>query len=266
MEGSKEKNHAITIVKRRQVVYFVYLDESGSTGPDPIQRFFVIAALTADAEHCIQAQEQLVNLKLKFFPTIQPEEIEIKGRNLVQGKDFFENVRLETRQAILEEIYILLRTQPFWLFATVVDKFDPALRRLSLMPDDFYRFAYKNLIRRIDLFLKTEAEAGLVFVDSRASSIRSHLQDARLISIHREYLHSVRKAGDDSRLVEYPVFVQSQFFAAIQLADVCAYKLFHAFQTTPDAKTTKELNPEGEEGLRIILKMLERSSGLERLP
>jgi hypothetical protein len=69
-----------------------------------------------------------------------------------------------------------------------------------------------------------------------------------------------------SRLVEYPVFVQSQFFAAVQLADVCAYNLFHSFQLRPQARTLEELNPTGEEGLEVALKMLERSSGLERLP
>ncbi|MFQ5853914.1 MAG: hypothetical protein ACE5JU_25425, partial [Candidatus Binatia bacterium] len=106
------------------------------------------------AEHCMHAQEKLIELKRKFFPTIHPEEIEIKGRNLIRGKDFFVHVRQETRQSILEEIYNLLREEPFWLFATVFDKNHPAARHLDLLPDDVYRYAYKNLIRRVDEFLK----------------------------------------------------------------------------------------------------------------
>ena len=31
-------------------------------------------------------------------------------------------------------------------------------------------------------------------------------------------------------MVEYPIFVQSEFFAAIQLADLCAYNIFRALQ------------------------------------
>ena len=169
-------------------MYFVYVDESGTTGPDPVQRFFVLAALVASMEHCLQVQEQLIGLKLRFFPAIQPEEIEIKGRNLIHGKDFFENVRLETRQAILHEIYTLLREQPLWLLVTVMDKAHPTLQRLGLVPDDIYRYAYKNLIQRVDAFLESTGELGLIFIDSMASSIRSHLKDARLVSIHREYL------------------------------------------------------------------------------
>ncbi len=247
-------------------MYFLYFDESGNPGHDPVQRFFTLAALAARAEHCLSIQQRLVDLKLKFFPTVQPHEIEIKGRNLIHGKGFFENVRLETREAILQEIYGLLESKPLRLFVTVLDKSHPALQRLGLLPDDVYRYAYKNLIQRVDLFLSKEASLGLVFIDSMASSIRNDLKDARLVNFHREYLQEVERSGRETSVVEYPVFVQGQFFAAIQLADVCAYQIFHAFQTTPDASGLEELNPRGERGLKIVLRMLQRSSGLERLP
>lgn len=107
---------------------------------------------------------------------------------------------------------------------------------------------------------------GLVLIDSRASSIRSNLKDARLIAVHREYLQGRKRAREGSQLVEYPVFVQSEFFAAVQLADVCAYELFHAYQTVPTARTLNKLNPEGHKGLGVILKMLARSKGLDKLP
>lgn len=247
-------------------MYFLYFDESGNPGPDPVQRFFTLAALAARAEHCLSIQQRLVDLKLKFFPTVQPHEIEIKGRNLIHGKGFFEDVRLETREAILREIYGLLESEPLWLFVTVLDKNHPALQRLGLLPDDVYRYTYKNLIRRVDLFLSKEANPGLVFIDSMASSIRSSLRDARLINFHREYLQEMARSGRETSVVEYPVFVQGQFFAAIQLADVCAYQVFYAFQTVPNASGLEELNPRGEQGLEVVLRMLQRSSGLERLP
>ncbi len=246
--------------------YFLYLDESGNPGSDPVQRFFVLTALTTRVEHCMAVQELLTDLKLKFFPAIQPDEIEIKGRNLIHSKGFFENVRLETRQAILHEIFDLLGKQPLWLFATIIDKEDPAIRRLGLLPDDVYRYAYKNLLRPIEHFLVEVAGSGLIFVDSLASSIRSHLRDIRLIGIHREYLGEVKRMGQTSRLLEFPVFVQGQFFSAIQLADVCAYEIFHAFQIEPEAVTLEELNPHRKEGLEVVLKLLKRSDGLERLP
>ncbi len=214
----------------------------------------------------MRAQDQFVDLKRKFFPSVLPEEIEVKGRFLLQGKGFFRNVRQEVRNALLSEIYDLLRRLPFWLFATVVDKANSALQRLNLLPDDVYRIAYKNLLDRVDISLFAKDDLGLVLVDSRASSIRSNLKDARLVAVHREYLQGQKKTGRGSRLVEYPVFVQSEFFAAVQLADVCAYELFHAYQTVPTARTLAELNPKGLKGLEIILKMLARSEGLDLLP
>ena len=247
-------------------MYFLYFDESGNTGFDPVQRFFTLAALAAQARHCLSIQQRLTDLKFKFFPTVQPYEIEIKGRNLIHGKGFFENVRQETRESILHEIYGLLKSEPLQLFATVLDKEDPALQRLRLSSDDVYRYAYKNLIQRVDTFLGKEATPGLVLIDSMASSIRSDLKDARLVSFHLEYLHEMRRANLETSVVEYPVFVQGQFFAAIQLADVCAYQLFRAFQLTPDASGLEDLNPRGERGLEVVLRMLQHTSGLERLP
>ena len=247
-------------------MYFIYLDESGNPGRDPVQRFFVLAALATDAQYCLSIQQQLTDLKLKYFPAVQPEEIEIKGRSLIHGKDFFEHVRLETREAILNEIFTMLGRHSLRLFATVVDKTNPAMQRLELLPDDVYRYAYKNLMHRVDDYLGSQKSQGLVFIDSMASSIRSHVKDARLVQIHREYLQGIAKTDRSSHFVEYPVFVQSQFFAAIQLADTCAYELFRAYQSTPNAGGIAVLNPKGERRLKLILRMLEQSSGLERLP
>ena len=214
----------------------------------------------------MHAQDQIANLKLKFFPSVLPENIEIKGRSLLQGKGFFENVRQKVRNALLDEIYDLLRQLPFRLFATVVDKDHPTLQRLNLLPDDVYRFAYKNLLSRVDTVLVAERDLGLVLIDSRASSIHRSLKDARLIAVHREYLQGQRRVQGGSQLVEFPVFVQSEFFAAVQLADVCAYEVFHTFQRVQTIRMLDELNPEGHKGLGIIQKMLARSEGLDLLP
>lgn len=95
------------------------------------------------------------------------------------------------------------------------------------------------------------------------SSNKNNLKDTPLAAVHREYL-ARRKFPTRSRLVEYPLFVQSEFFAAVQLADVCAYELFHAFQAgwmTRDAMVVEE-----HRGLETVVKMLARSEGLEVLP
>lgn len=54
-------------------MYFVYIDESGNTGRDPVQQFFVLAALVARVEDCMRAQDQLVALKLSSFPLYYPK-------------------------------------------------------------------------------------------------------------------------------------------------------------------------------------------------
>jgi hypothetical protein len=70
----------------------------------------------------------------------------------------------------------------------------------------------------------------MLLVDSQASSVRSHLKDDRLVRFHQECLNELTRGGREIRIVEYPIFVQSEFFAATQLADLCAYHIFRAMQ------------------------------------
>jgi hypothetical protein len=245
-------------------MYFIDVDESGSTAlNDRYQRFFVLAALVAKSADCLALEERFNDLKVKMFPGVQPEEIEIKGRNLVYGHEFFGKIQVEIRQAILQELHSILQSQPLVLFATIVDKGNESLQRLGLLPDDVYRYGYKNLLHRVDPFLRSQNAEGLILIDCRASSIRSHLQDARIIAIHREFLKGVTREGLTPSIVEYPIFVQSQFFGAVQLADLCAYELFHACQKCPELDA---LNPDNDWNLAVVLKLLSPPGRCERIP
>jgi hypothetical protein len=272
-------------------VSFVYIDESGTAGLDSTQHFFVLAATVIKVDQCRAIQEKLTKLKQEYFHTIRPEEIEIKGRNIEQAKDFFEHINLDTRREIVKRLFELLFAHNISLFATVFSKEEESVRRLNMPPDDVYRYAYKNLIIRLNEFLESKNEFGMLFVDSQASSVRSHLKDDRLVRFHQECLNEVTQAGKQIRIVEYPVFVQSEFFAAAQLADLCAYHIFRAMQIhygqpylqNLRAGNTRFMPPidhglfqnsdfldsffsHVEVNLPAMAKILKRSGGIEKLP
>jgi len=209
---------------------FIYIDESGAAGFDPVQHFFVIAALIIKVDQCRMMQEKLTKLKQEYFPAIRPEDIEIKGRNIEQAKKFFKHISFETRQEIIKRLFELLFAHEISLLATVLSKEEESVRRLNMSPDDVYRYAYKNLVIRLEKFLEVQNTEGVLLIDSQASSVRNHLKDDRLIRFHQECLSELASRQRQSRIVDYPLFVQSEFFAATQLADLCAYHIFRAMQ------------------------------------
>lgn len=268
-------------------LYFIYIDESGGNLLEPRQHFFVLAATAIRVDECMAIQEKVSKLKQEYFSEIRPEDIDVKGYNLEQAKKFFKHVRLEVRREIVKRLLEFLMAHEVSLFATVLSKKEEAVQRLDMHPDDEYRYAYKNLVKRLDRFLESKKEYGILFIDSQASSIRSHLKDDRLLRFHQECLKELRKAGREKKIVEYPLFVQSEFFAATQLTDLCAYHIARAlhlrygkpfemggleFMSPIDhslftnGEFLDSLFSIEEINLPVIAKLLKRSGGIEKLP
>ncbi len=207
-------------------MFFIYVDESGSSGFDPVQHFFVLSAIVVKADQCIPIQEKLKKLKQEF----SLGDIEIKGRDIEQAKNIFKHISAETRRGLVHRLFELLFAHAISLYSVVFSKEEKSIRRLSMSAEDIYHYTYKRLIDRIEDFLESKNEDGILLIDSRASSIRSHLKDDRLIRFHQGYLSQLAKEEKQNRIVEYPLFVQSEFFAGAQLADLCAYHIFRALQ------------------------------------
>ncbi len=207
-------------------MYFIYIDESGACGFDPVQHFFVLAAVVVNVEQCRLIQEKVKRVKQDY----SLGDIEIKGRDIEQRKNIFKHITPESKKGLVNRLFEVLLTNNLSLFSVVFSKREESIQRLNMSPDDIYHYTYKHLIANIEEFLETQNDDGMLLIDSRASSLRSSLRDDRLIHFHQTCLNELSRKGKPIHIVEYPVFVQSEFFAAVQLADFCAYNIFHALQ------------------------------------
>jgi hypothetical protein len=220
-------------------MYFIYADESGTSGADPIQRFFVLAAIIIRTDNCIRLQEGLHKLKDEFHF----KNVEIKGRDIEQSKNFFRHIAPQTKQEFVKRLFELLFVHDLSLVAIVFAKAEETIQRLHLSDEDVYHHSYRELVNHVEDFLATQNDNGLLLIDSRASSIHSHLKDDRLIQVHRDYLKRLGQQRKQTRIIEYPIFIQSEFFAAVQLADLCAYHIFRALQIRYGGGATQSGNP-----------------------
>jgi hypothetical protein len=207
-------------------MYFIYVDESGTSGTDAIQHYFVLTAIIVRTDRCIHLQEGLQKLKEEFHF----KDVEIKGRDIEQSKNFFRHISLQTKRDFVKRLFQLLFAHDLFLSTIVFSKEEDSIKRLNLSSEDVYHLSYKELLKHLEEFLEERNEVGLLLIDSRASSIRSHLRDDRLIRVHQEYLKRLAQQKRQTRIIEYPIFIQSEFFAAVQLADLCAYNIFRALQ------------------------------------
>lgn len=220
-------------------MHFVYVDESGAA-TDRTQHYFVLAAIVIRTEQCIPLQEGLLKLKEEFHFS----QVEVKGRDIEQSKNFFRHISLPTKREFVKRLFQLLFAHDLSLLAIVFAKKEPSIVRLKLSDEDVYQLSYKELLQHVEAFLTEKNDHGLLLIDSRASSIHSHLKDDRLIRVHQDYLKRLPHPKKPTRVIEYPVFVQSEFFAAIQLADLCAYHIFRALQLSYGKQSTDAAQPE----------------------
>ncbi|NET73147.1 MAG: DUF3800 domain-containing protein [Sphaerospermopsis sp. SIO1G2] len=100
------------------------------------------------------------------------------------------------------------------------------------MKDDviLYKFAFQNLLNKLDIFLKSFNESGILFLDSRSTHSTSK-QDDRLVIAYREWLNSYE---NNCNFIEQPWLGTSKVYVGLQLADYVAYLISLKKQNIPE--------------------------------
>lgn len=201
-------------------MFLFYIDESGTYLKDKRSDYFVLGCLAIDATDNPDLDSSVSALKRRLISWAKPEDWEIKGRDLRRGENFFEQKKWPERAEAIQQITELLYYFPCYLF--VVQVFKPSLRDTVDDHEDLYRLALWRLLEELELFmLESKRETvGMLFVDSRTGSIRSHIQDRRLLDAYQDWVGS--RAGR-SRFISPPWFGPSNFYSGLQLADFIAY-------------------------------------------
>ena len=206
-----------------------YVDESGTGLKDPNTPFFVLAATAIPAGSGQAVDGQVAALKRSLVPYAQPEDFEIKGRDIRRGEKLFRAMKWPERAQALVEVAGLIAQLPIQILAVRVDK-----RDLPVSIDSeaaLYRLAFWRLLDLVDADLADAGQPGLLMLDSR-SDLHSSVQDRRIVDAYRSWVAARR---GQTRLVDLPWFGFSAFYAGLQLADFSAY-LLDSMANDPQAK------------------------------
>ncbi|MEG3908821.1 DUF3800 domain-containing protein [Microcoleus sp. w2-18bC1] len=196
-----------------------YVDEGGTGWKDMETNFFFLASFAIHVQHWPQMDREFSALKKELFSGKEPEDWELKGRDIWQGVGSFKNFPREFRLQAFKKVSETISQLPSNIFAVQANK--KRLRETSEYIKDetgLYRLTFNQLLEQLDAYLKQSSETGILLMDSRSTQHTS-IQDGRLIRVYRDW----KSQKKYSNFVELPLFGFSEFYTGLQLADYVVY-------------------------------------------
>lgn len=195
---------------------FFFVDESGTGLKDKGTPHFILAAFAVPAETLAELEDRIASLKRLVAPTFEPEDFELKGREILSGRSVFRSHSREQRVEILEKLAELALSLPGKVLAVRVDKRELPLSDFS--EADLYRVAFTTLLDALQSELEASGRPGLILMDAR-SDLHSAVQDRRTLDAFLRWANNRTSISFASR----PWFGFSHFYAGLQMVDVLAY-------------------------------------------
>jgi hypothetical protein len=229
-------------------MYFFYIDESGSKDPATSgtrsdgstftkDHLFVLTAVSLYEGNWKDFEREITNLKLEFSDNLKRRtgqrydlpQCEVKStwlrhpRQRAQHSPFLHALSDDERTRLSEAFYNQLQPRHMRIFSVVVDK-----RKLHdhVDGDILYKKAYEILLERLERYLGEfhDKHKGLVIIDDVSR------QENRSLAAKHSY---IQREGNQSmrfrHIIEGPMFTDSALSTGIQLADLCAYNIYRAF-------------------------------------
>lgn len=196
-----------------------YVDESGTGLRDRRSPYFILAATSVHTAHLEVVDEQVNRFKRRLVPFAEPEDYEIKVRELRRGEKFFRGVPWEIRAQAIHEFSKLVADLPCTIVAVQIHK--DYLTEYVSSDDQLYALAFRQLVDMLEGVLAQNHEVGMLMVDAR-SDLHSSVQDRRLLNVYRQWQARRQRT---TRIVGLPWFGFSAFYVGLQIADFAAYMI-----------------------------------------
>jgi len=180
---------------------------------------FFLASFAIHVQHWSQMDREVSALKNELLSRREPEDWELKGRDIWQGQGSFKNFPREFRLRAFKKVSETMSQLPCHIFAVQVNKKRWRETREDIKDDTgLYRLAFNQLLEQLDAYLKQSNETGILLMDSR-SAHHTSVQDRRSIDIYRDW----KSQKKSSNFVELPFFGVSDGYTGLQLADYVVY-------------------------------------------
>ena len=220
-------------------MYFFYIDESGDRNPT-VKRDepFVLTAVGFYENRWNRFDRTVNHVKRELIRSIYDREkirleladaevhsSDIRIPKLRERHKFLSRLTDDELDRLVETFYRQLGQQYMRVFSVVIEK---AKLRDFMDSDKLTKKAYELLLERIEMYLFCihPKHNGICIVDNTTRQLN------RSLAMKHSYFQA-RGTSSECKLrhiVEEPLFVESELCNGVQLADLCAYNIFHAFK------------------------------------
>lgn len=211
------RRRARRVASVRRVVYLLYLDESGKSGPrDFDQPWYVLGGLIIHdrAWHAIEAD---LNARIDtLVPPPRPETWELHMAHIFHGKRHFREMPRETRYALVDAAFDVLDAHAATLIMVAIDKRAHAERYAT--PDPVESIAYMLMLERFNSYLDRQHDPlGAVVCDEQKE------REGATRQAHAYYRRQGTGWQRIDHVIETPFFTPSHWSRMLQLIDVATY-------------------------------------------
>jgi hypothetical protein len=201
------------------------MDESGKPNYNDAENEYVLAAITIHESEYKHIEDELSKVKRKYFPEMDPKDVEIHATDIISRKGLFSKMDVTTRSQLFKDVLGTLDEIDSVVNCTIIRK-----NLLKNHPDDVDNLAYKFLFERLCMthttlnkkLIKngTDPQFGILFMDSIQPKF-----DEKIKSRVRNMIIEGTEHIINDYIIEDVVFVDSRYRAMSQIADCIAFAI-----------------------------------------
>ena len=228
----------------RHIMYFFYVDESGTRDPStgttdrPRDHLYVLLAVGIFERQWRPFDLEISRVKLELADYLAKDgkgnydlaDCEIKSNWIrhsgarAKHSPFLDALHADDLDRLISTYYSQIKDRKAVLLAVVIDK-----RELyaGTTPETLHRRAYEFLLERIEHYMRGyhPKHQALIVMDDTSRQLN------RAITLqHAQFQRSGNPNMHFPHIVEYPFFTRSELSNGVQLADLLAYNVYRAFK------------------------------------
>jgi hypothetical protein len=208
-----------------QIMYLIYLDESGNTGVDlgdPHQPVFVLGALLVPEELWLPLESDLTVLIERYFPSPRPSDYELHGTELINPRGYFRQFAVAHRLEFYHEVLLIAaRHQLRFVYRSIVKQNFARWLQNTFGPGVLINphvAAFSLVAQVIQEHLRSLSGPPLgIFISDDNREVTPDVEKS--IRILRRDSSKLRLG----QIIEKGFFIDSSTSLPLQLCDLCTY-------------------------------------------
>ena len=214
-------------------MYLAYIDASGRPfdDGDTSETTYVLSCLIAHEQQWQYIDNKVKEIKVKHFPNLASEDIELHARDMLNMKGIFHTLSWTEIYSIFEDIFIFLSDDStgICIISVVI------MKQKMFNGKDIEKWAYRLLVERINKFMDKNNERnkiagkspefGIMIIDSCGPKA-----DLKLRIKITDMLKTGTYYSNLKYLIEDPLFTDSRWRNLSQLVDCIAYSVRKHFR------------------------------------